>query len=425
VTHRRKLWLVGLSHHSAPVEVREQLAFENGAVSAAIRRLLELPGIDEAALFSTCNRVEVIVYGNGQLADSAPLRDFLARERGVASGRFAQHLYVHEDREAVRHLFRVASSLDSMVVGEPQILGQLKEFYNVASEAGGAGTILHRVFHKAFSVAKRVRTETGIASKNVSIASVAVELASQIFETLEDKTAMLVGAGKMSELTARHLQGKGIGSILFANRTFDRAVDLAREYRGTAVRFEEMGRYLRLADVVIGSTAATDFLLAVEDVQAVMKERNHRPMFLIDLAVPRNFDPRVNEIANVYLYDVDDLEGVLADNRGDRAREAARAEEIVGAEVESFWRWFRNLDVVPTIVEIRERAEEIRKRELERTLGGLSALGEAERRAIEAMTEALVNKLLHPPMARLKRQGAAESEDVVAARRLFGLDDDE
>ncbi|MGH7823270.1 MAG: glutamyl-tRNA reductase, partial [Candidatus Binatia bacterium] len=214
MSSRRKLWLVGLSHHSAPVEVREQLAFENGAVSAAIRKLLDLPGIEEGAVVSTCNRVEILACGDAEKADSRPLAEFLARERGVTAGRLEDHLYVHEDREAIRHLFRVASSLDSMVVGEPQILGQLKQFYALAAESGGAGTVLHRAFHKAFSVAKRVRTETGIAGKNVSVASVAVELATQIFETLGDKTAMVIGAGKMSGLTARYLQSRGIGAII-------------------------------------------------------------------------------------------------------------------------------------------------------------------------------------------------------------------
>ena len=419
----RKLWLVGLSHHTAPVEVRERLAFENGAAADAIRRLLELPGVEEGVLVSTCNRVEVLACA-GAGADPTPLRAFLARERQLAA-EVDEHLYVHEDRDAIRHLFRVASSLDSMVVGEPQILGQLKSFYQMAADSGGAGLVLHRAFHKAFAVAKRVRTETGIAGRNVSVASVAVELATQIFETLKDKTAMLIGAGKMSELTARHLRGRGIGGLIFANRTFDRAIELAREHQGTPIRFEERIRYLALADVVIGSTAATGMLLTAETVADVLRERKQRPMFLIDLGVPRDFDPRINELDNVYLYDVDDLQAVLADNREERSREAVRAEEIVEQEVGSFWQWFRNLDVVPTIVRLRERAEAIRRRELDRTLAALGPIGDQQRRAIEVMTEALVNKLLHPPIARLKRQEAAESEDVVAARRLFGLDDDE
>ncbi len=424
MSRRRKLWLVGLSHHCAPVALRERLAFENGAAASAMRSLVRLPGVAEGAVLSTCNRVELFACAEAGETDAAKLGDFLAVERGLPIEEFRPHLYVHEDQAAVRHLFRVASSLDSLVVGEPQILGQLKEFYNLAVECGSAGAILHRVFHKAFSVAKRVRTETGIAARNVSISSVAVDLATQIFESLEAKTAMVIGAGKMSELTARHLRSRGIGAMIFANRTFDRAVDMAREHHGTPIPFDDLPRYLRLADVVVGSTAATTALLTAEAVQEVQRERGRRPMFLIDLAVPRNFDPRINDLANVYLYDIDDLEGVMVGNREERSREAGRAEEIVAAEVESFWKWFQNLDVVPTIVGLREKAEAIARREVERTLGSIPELGESGRRAVEAMADAIVNKLLHEPISRLKRADAAESDEVVAARRLFGLDDE-
>lgn len=425
MNRRHKLWLLGVSHHSAPVKIREQLAIENGDAGEALRRLLQVPGIEEGALVSTCNRVEVIACGTAGDRGPEALREFLARERGVTVADFAAHTYLHEGRAAVQHLFRVASSLDSMVVGEPQILGQLKEYYQRAAEAGTAGTVLHRAFHKAFSVAKRVRSETGIASKNVSVSSVAVELATQIFESLRDKTAMVIGAGKMSELTARHLQGREIGAMIFTNRTFDRAVELAREYHGTPVPFEDLYRYLRLADVVIGSTGATTYLLTREGIAEVLRERNRRPMFLIDLAVPRNFEPSINELENVYLYDLDDLEGVISENRSEREREAARAEGIVEEEVEAFWRWFQTLDVVPTIVKLREKVDDIRRKELERALGSLSDLGPEGRRTVEAMAEAIVNKILHSPLSRLKRHDAAESEDVAAARRLFGLDDED
>ncbi|MGH7897146.1 MAG: glutamyl-tRNA reductase [Candidatus Binatia bacterium] len=419
MTARRKLWLVGVSHHSAPLELREQLAYENGTAAAALKRLVALPGVEEGAIFSTCNRVEVLACADPAGPAVSALGGFLTDGRTE----FDPHLYFHEDRAAIRHLFRVASSLDSLVVGEPQILGQLKAFYDAAVQAGAAGTILHRAFHKSFSVAKRVRTETAIGSKNVSISSVAVDLASQIFESLADKTALLIGAGKMSELTARHLKSRGIGGMIFANRTFDRALDLAREHRGTPIPFEELSRYLPMADVVIGSAAATEFLLTPEIIEDVLRERSYRAIFLIDLGVPRNFDPRINDLENVYLYDIDDLEGVTRDHRGEREREALRAEAIVESEVEAFWKWFRNLDVVPTIVGLRERADAIRRRELERTLGAISKLGAEERRSIEAMTEAIVNKLLHEPISRLKQVEGADSEEVAAARRLFGLDE--
>jgi glutamyl-tRNA reductase len=426
VTARRKLWLVGLSHHSAPVDLRERLALAGGTAGDVARKLLErIPGIQECALLSTCNRVEMLAYGDPEGVDPSAVAGTIADGRGLGHEDLRAHLYLHEDRAAVRHLFRVASSLDSMVVGEPQILGQVKEFYEAAVEAGTAGTILHRVFHKSFFVAKRVRNETGIGAKNVSVSSVAVELAMQIFESLEDKTALVIGAGKMAEITARHFRDRGIGSLMFANRTFDRAVELAREFHAAPVPFEELVRYLPLADVVIGSTAATDFLLSENQVRDALHERGYRPTFLIDLGVPRNFDPRINDLQNVYLYDIDDLEGVIGENRGEREREAQRAEEIVQSEVESFWRWFENLDTVPTIVELRGRAERICRRELERTLGSLRDLGEVERKSIEAMAEAIMNKLLHEPISRLKRVKSPEAGDLLAARRLFGLDDDD
>jgi glutamyl-tRNA reductase len=420
----RKLWLVGVSHHSAPVALRERLALDDAAAAEVGQRLLrQVPGLDECALVSTCNRVEVIGFGDPAASDPTSIVGALQNGRPLGDDQLRSHVYVHEDRAAVRHLFRVASSLDSLVVGEPQILGQVKAFYEAAVRAGTAGAILHRVFHKAFSAAKRVRSETGIGGRNVSVSSVAVELAMQIFESLSEKTALMIGAGKMAELAARHFRDRGIGGLMFANRTFDRGVELARELHGTPVPFEELGRYLPMADVVIGSTAATEFLLTEAQVQEALRLRGYRPTFLIDLGVPRNFDPRINDLRNVYLYDIDDLESVIGENREERGREAARAEEIVSAEVESFWRWFENLEVVPTIVGLRDKAERIRRRELDRTLGALKHLGDEERKSIEAMAEAIVNKLLHEPIARLKRVQGPDDEAVLMARRLFGLDD--
>jgi glutamyl-tRNA reductase len=422
----RKLWLVGLSHHSAPVELRERLALDDTAAKELDRRLLDqVPGLEECALLSTCNRVEVVGCGDLVAADPAAVVGVLRNGRPLNDDEIRRHLYLHEDRAAARHLFRVASSLDSMVVGEPQILGQVKAFYETAVRAGTAGAVLHRAFHKAFSAAKRVRSETGIGGRNVSVSSVAVELATQIFESLSEKTALLIGAGKMAELAARQFRDRGIGGLMFANRTFDRGVELAREFHGTPVPFEELSRYLPMADVVIGSTAATEFLLTEADVQEASRLRGYRPTFLIDLGVPRNFDPRINDLRNVYLYDIDDLESVIGENREERGREAARAEEIVSEEIESFWRWFENLDVVPTIVGLRDRAARICRRELDRTFGALKNLGDDERKSIEAMAEAIVNKLLHEPIARLKRVQRPDDESVILARRLFGLDDDD
>jgi len=422
----REILIVGVNHRSAPVEVREQLAFNDGLLDGALRTLRTLAPIEEGVILSTCNRVEVVAAtADGDGAIEA-LTDFLAAGEHISRERLVEHLSVYRGREAVRHLFRVAASLDSMVVGEPQILGQLKEFYGRAASAGSAGTVLHRCFHKSFSVAKRVRTETGVASKAVSVSAAAVELACKIFDRLEDKTAMLIGAGTMSELAARHLLAHGIRSFIVTNRTFDRAVELAREFRGTPVPFEDFRRYLQMADVIIGSTAADEYVLTAPLAHEVLRERKYRPMFLIDMSVPRNFDPAINDIDNVYLYDVDDLGGVTEENRDDRQREAEKAESIVEQEVDAFWKWLAGLEAVPTIVALRDKIESIRRAELEKTLATLRELSPQEREALDAMTSALVNKILHAPITHLKQHDRQqEAFYLAAARRLFGIEEPE
>ena len=423
----REILVVGLSHHTAPVEVREQLAFGDGQLEDAYRRLLAIPEVEEGVILSTCNRVEVVSSTAQAENTIRRLKEFLQQSDPTSLLNLEPHIYAHRMRDAVRHLFRVAASLDSMVVGEPQILGQLKESYTRASAIGATGTILHRCFHKAFSVAKRVRAETAVASRSVSVSSAAVELARKIFDKLEDKTAMLIGAGRMSELAARHLLSHGVGGMIVTNRTFDRAIELAKEFRATPVPFEQLPRYLRLADVVIGSTAAEEFVVSTSLVHDVLRERNQRPMFFIDLSVPRNFDPRINEIDNVYIYDIDDLEGVIEGNLGERMREAAKAEEMVEHEVDSFCHWLGALDAVPTIVALRRKLEEIRKGELEKSMASLRQLGDREREVLEAMTSAIINKILHTPISKLKHNDNSRTEAyfVDAARRLFDLDESE
>jgi glutamyl-tRNA reductase len=417
--------IVGLNHRTAPVGVRERLAFSLADVRAALPRLVAVAGVREAAIVSTCNRVEVVVGVTSEPGDvGAAVAEFLACERGVARHEFEPHLYILRGRLAVRHLFRVASSLDSMVVGEPQILGQMKEHYAEAAAAGTSGPVLHRAFHRSFAVAKRVRTETGIASKGVSVASVAADLTRTIFETLHDKSAMLIGAGKMSELVARHLRGLGIAGIVVANRTFDRAVEMARAFEGVPVPFERMIDYLKTVDVVIGSAGTTDYLVTPALVHDLLRLRKQQPMFFIDMAVPRNFDPAINDIDNAYLYDIDDLARTTADNVGEREREGARAEGIIEAEVESYWRWFTSLEVVPTIVAIREKVEAIRQAELEKALVSLKDQAPRHRALLDAMTSSIVNKILHAPLTSLRRDGTAEGHvDLVArARQLFAID---
>jgi glutamyl-tRNA reductase len=405
------------------VEVREKLAF-NDNLDGTLRRLLETTGIKEGVLLSTCNRVEVIACATDPQTAAGKIKEFLAVEREVPRSFFEEHLYTHTDKAAVGHLFRVAASLDSMVVGEPQILGQIKDSYAISSATGTVGTVLHRGFHKSFAVAKRVRTETRVAAKAVSVSSAAVELARKIFDRLADKTAMLIGAGEMSELAARHLQGHGIGTIIITNRTFPHATELAHELGGTAVPFESFPKYLKLADVVIGSAGGSGYLLGPTAVLEALRERKRRPMFFIDLGVPRNFDPRLNDIDNVFLYDIDDLERVIEDNKEEREKEALKAEAIVEEEVESFCKWLDTLGATPTIVALRKKAETIRRQELEKTLSSLKDLPPQARGAMEALTTAIINKLLHAPTTYLKRHEGNNPNplSVEAIRRLFDLD---
>ncbi len=422
----RQIVVLGVNHRTAPVEVREKLAFQKEEVPAALLHLLERPSVREAAILSTCNRVEVIACVGAGADATDQIIEFLAFERGVCAEDFRGFVYSLVGKEAIRHLFRVSSSLDSMVVGEPQILGQIKDHYGLANQAKATGTVLHKLFHKAFSVAKQVRTETGIAGKAVSVSSAAVDLARKIFEKLDDKTAMLVGAGEMSELAARHLIGHGIGSLIVTNRTFDRAVEMARDFHGTAVPFEEMQRYLRLADVVIGSAGGADYLITRDQVQKILRERKQRPMFLIDMGVPRNFDPEINELDNVYLYDIDDLGSVVEENRDEREREALRAEAIIQREVDEFWQWFSGLEVVPTIVALRQKVEEIRQREVEKVLNS-SKGNNVPREVLDGVTSAIVNKILHEPITKLKQGGDPQTEALYleAARKLFGIGEKE
>lgn len=418
-----KLLIVGVNHRSAPVAVRERLAYANDEIVAALGRLKEFaPALAEAALISTCNRVEII----GVAADCARATDqaigFLAADRALDAALLAGALYRFDDRDAAHHLFRVGASLDSMVVGEPQILGQLKLSYGHAAAAGTAGLVLHRAFHRAFSVAKRVRKATLIGRGSVSVGSAVVRLAGQIFDTLGDKTVMLMGAGEMAELTARQLHALGAETLLVTSRTFDHAVALARALGGTAVPFETHRRYLKLADIVIGSLSVARPVLEPEDFEVTLRERRYRPMFLIDMGVPRNFDERLNAMENVYLYDIDDLGAVVSESLGERAREADKAEAIVAGALAIFMRWMDGLDLVPAIKDIRVSVEQLREAELGRHSAWLAGLEPAERQRIESLTRALVNKLLHRILSGLRSGGAGAPDPVYTAeiaRRLL------
>ncbi len=422
---KEKIVLVGLNHRTAPVEVRERFALEKSGEHPLAVLKRELPEAEEALFLSTCNRVEFLLVSRDPEKAVRGLKEFLARRTGLPIAQFEPHLYLYENREAVRHLFRVASGLDSMVLGEPQILGQVKEAYREAVEHRTTGPILNRLLHKTFSVAKRVRTETGIGSHAVSVSYAAVELAKKIFGSLKGKIALLVGAGEMAELAAQHLLSAGVSKMLVANRTLSRAIELAERFQGEAYGLEELSDCLLKTDIVISSTGAPGYVITREMVKPLLRRRRLRPLFFIDIAVPRDVDPAVNELENVYVFDIDDLKQVVAENLGRRQREALRAEKIVEEEVLKFERWLRELAVYPTIKALREKAEAIRKRELERTLSRLD-LSPEDREAIEILTEAIVHKILHDPITYLKSGYHREGrEAIITVRRVFNLDQDQ
>jgi glutamyl-tRNA reductase len=422
----KQIVIVGLNHRSAPIEVRETVAFDHEYLKGALAQLLALSSVQEGAIVSTCNRVEVVAASADGRAAFKEIKILLAeRANSHSPNGFEEHLYTYDGSDAVRHLFRVAASLDSMVVGEPQILGQLKEYYNIAHEAGAIGPVLHRLFHRSFSVAKRVRTETGIASRAVSVSSVAMELAKRIFDRFDDKTAMLIGAGKMGSLMALYLQRNGVKSLMVTNRTFDRAVELAGKIHGSPILFEDFPRYLKMADLVIGCTGAPDILVDAATVERVLKERKHQAMFFIDIGDRRNFDPGINAIDNVYLYNIDDLKGVAGENLQERSSEADKAEAIVNQEVQAFVQWMNSLEQVPTITALRQRLEEIRRLEIDKSLtGGLKDLSDRQRQALDDMTAAMINKILHGPITRLKRSpdGGEDILYIAALKKLFDLE---
>ena len=355
------------------------------------------------------------------------VRVFLDQQRSSSNnGSLSDHLYTYRGSDAVQHLFRVAASLDSMVVGEPQILGQLKEHYHLAQKAGTVGAVLHRLFHRSFFVAKRVRTETGIASRAVSVSSVAVELAGRIFDRFEEKTVMLIGAGKMGDLMARHLQRCGVKNIMVTNRTFERAVELAEKIRGNPIRFDDFPRYLQLADLVIGCAGASEVMVDAGMVEKVLRERKQAAMFFIDIGDRRNFDPGINAIDNAYIYNIDDLKSVAEENLNERSSEAEKAECIVQEEVGSFIDWLSSLEQVPTITALIEKLELIRQKEITKSLsGGLKDLSERQKQAMEDMTAAMMKKFLHAPITHLKQHTDSEDElmYIAALKRLFDLEE--
>lgn len=412
--------VLGMSHRTSPVDLRERLAVDGPALIEQVRELQHALGVPEVVLLSTCNRMEIYLGGEERERVSRFARRWLDERAGEPVD---EYLYVHHGPEAVRHVFRVAASLDSMVVGEPQILGQVKEAYAAARAGGSVGTLLDRCFSHAFAVAKRVRTETEVAAGSVSVSSIAGDLATKIFGDLEGRRVLLIGAGEMGEQAARHLRSSG-ASLYVVNRSFEKAQALAEACGGHARELEQLASELSYADVAVASTSSPRFVITPEVMRGVIKSRRHRPLFLIDIAVPRDVDPRVGEMDNVFLYDVDDLEQVAQENMAARRREADKAEQIVDAEVAAFEQWRRTGALKPTIVGLRRRVKGVLEAELQRTLPRLSAMSDDDRRSLDRMIEAMTNKLLHRAISELKASAdGPDAERLVdTTRRLFDLE---
>jgi glutamyl-tRNA reductase len=412
--------LIGVNHTSAPLDVRERLAIAESHLAEACRKLAAHPGIEEALILSTCNRVEMITHTvNG----SADLRGFLRQYFQLAPEELDSHVYEFRDKDAVRHVFRVASSLDSMVVGEAQILGQVKEAYATARAVGAVRTQLDQLLTRAFAVAKRVRTETAVGSSSVSIASVAVELAKKIFGTLQGKSVFIVGAGKMSELAARHLMAHGCSAIFVSNRTFERAAGLAHKFGGEAIKFDDLYNTCDRADIVITSTGSPVAIFRREHGEQFLARRKNRPMFFIDIAVPRDVSPEMAKLDGIFAYDIDDLQQAVSSHVADRRKEAELAETIIASEVERFEARLHTLDVVPTIVSLQDHFETIRQAEIDRVRTRLGPLTPEQEMAVEALTRGIINKVMHTPVTTLKT-AAREAEAttlVEVVRRLFNL----
>jgi glutamyl-tRNA reductase len=417
-----KLFLTGLNHRTAPVEVRERLAFDERILPDALGSLKKRPGLLEGMILSTCNRVEITVAAE-ESATVESIEDFLSDVKSLEPGWVTPYLYRHDGPDAIRHLFRVASSLDSMVVGEPQILGQLKNAYAAAKDCGAISGFLDLVVTRAFNVAKRVRSETDIGQSAVSVSYAAIELAREIFGSLEGKRVLVVGAGKMSESAARHLRRAGVSEILVTNRTRERAVTMAEEFGGRVIDYEKFSTAMPDVDIVIASSGAPHYIITRDQMKGVISKRKNRPMFLIDIAVPRNIEPQVNELDNVFLYDIDDLDKVVETNIKGRIEVAVQAEDIIREEVDRMVTRLRTREITPTIVSLQEQLELWRTAEIERQRGKLMGLTPQQEEAVQALTRGLVNKIAHGPIMELRKQASdpANANVMGMIRKLFRL----
>jgi len=413
------LLAVGINYNTAPVSIRERLTFPADILQSSLKELWRLKDISEAAILSTCNRTEF--YCKSTTADQQILIDWVAKSKKIAPEDFAPYLYCHTDGQLIRHMFRVACGLDSMILGEPQILGQMKTAYQAAYQAGTLGKQLGKLFQHTFSAAKKVRTDTAIGSSPVSVAFAAVQLAQQIFDKLSDQTALLIGAGETIELTARHLSQQGIGRLIIANRTYDKAHTLAAQFNGYAIALSELPTHLAEADIVVSSTASQLPILGKGRVESAIKKRKHKPMFMVDLAVPRDIEAEVDQLSDVYLYTVDDLQNTIDQNMNSRRQAAEQAEEIIDTQVDYFLAWLRSQGAQSTIRDYRQLAEQTRDEALQKALILLKN-GASPEEALNRLAHTLTNKLIHTPSIQIREAGENERHDLIAAaREIFKL----
>jgi glutamyl-tRNA reductase len=418
-----KIILIGLNHKTAPVELRERLSFSIDETIAALEELKQDKDIKESLIFSTCNRTEILyVPEKGEQVDK--LIEFISNIKKIAISEFKSSLYVYREDEAILHLFKVASSLDSMVVGEPQILGQVKQAYRTAVANNASGVLLNRLMHKTFNIAKKVRKETGIGDNAVSISFAAIKLANKIFSDLSQKSVMLLGAGEMAELAVEHLLNNKVKQIIVANRTFKKAVDLARKFNGQAVKFEEREDVLKDVDIIISSTGATDYVLTQTQVKQAMKKRHHNTLFFIDIAVPRDIDPKINTISNAYVYDIDDLKNIVESNIEQRGKETIKAERYIEEAVVKFRKWLEGLAIVPTIKALNDKMSSIVDMECKKTLSNLKHLSGEDIDAIKRMTRAIATRSIHDPILFLRNTGDHRDDSLYlnVTRQLFNID---
>lgn len=418
--------LIGLNHKTAPVDLRERLALSPEEAAEGMTRLLQNPSVSEAIVYSTCNRVEVLLAAEENSDTSELVKICLSELKNIPKLEFENFLYKYTGNEAVRHLFMVAASLDSMMVGEPQILGQLKEAYRIATSVKASRVILNRLMHRSFFVAKRVRTETGIGNHAVSISYAAIELGRKIFGTFEEKKVLLIGAGEMAELAVEHIVRNGVEKIIVANRTLEHGIRLAKKFNGQAIRFEEISDALQAVDIIISSTGSSEIIISRDHVKKIIRRRRNRPLFFIDIAVPRDIDPEIHRLPNSYVYDIDDLKSVIEENIEDRNKEALKGKRLVEEAVIKFNQWYTSLEAVPTIVDLKHKLETIARNEAEKTLQAFSHFSEQDKKAVYRMTEAVVKKIMHDPATLLKSNGTHRDKAIYLdiTRKLFKLDEE-